>query len=112
VASCGARRSLLGCSAASAETPKAMGRAAELGSLRGGGRGRRDFRSTRLSRMSHENNVHSSVFLVARDFFFGDSPIRLNFSACLISYGTVFFSHNKSANNTFQPSERGLRVQN
>jgi hypothetical protein len=28
-------------------------------------------------------------------------PVRLNLSACLISNGTIFFSHNKSANNTF-----------
>ena len=28
--------------------------------------------------------------------------IRLNLSACLISHGTMFFSHDKSANSTFQ----------
>jgi hypothetical protein len=28
----------------------------------------------------------------------------------LISYSTVFFSHNKSANNTFQPEDPKLEV--
>jgi hypothetical protein len=32
----------------------------------------------------------------------GSSPVRLNLSAWLISHGTIFFSHNKSANSTFR----------
>jgi hypothetical protein len=30
-------------------------------------------------------------------------PVRLNLSVWFISYDTIFFSHNKSANSTFLP---------
>ena len=34
---------------------------------------------------------------------FTPATFSLNLSAWLISHGTIFFSHNKSANSTFQP---------
>jgi hypothetical protein len=36
-------------------------------------------------------------------------PARLNLSVWFISYGIVFFSHNKSANRTYQSSEQGMQ---
>jgi hypothetical protein len=37
-------------------------------------------------------------------------PVRLTYQPYFFSEGTVFFSHNKSANNTFQPGFSAKRT--
>jgi hypothetical protein len=46
--------------------------------------------------IQHQHTTLSSIVFVPRD------PVRLSFQPYFFSEGTVFFSHNKSANSTFQ----------